>query len=611
MKKLFGVIVIAAGLTGAVGAATNSSVWAFQGPGGKIVRQPDALGNRVLDYSGVGYKGGTVPIPVVAVKTNISPAAGDNGPKIQSAIDYVATLPLVNGFRGAVFLSAGEYPISNSITIDASGIVLRGAGASTNGTGTILRAAGARPDASDSNEVTLIYISGTANAAVSGTARNITNTYVPVGARSFNVNNTSGLTAGGRVLITRASPTNWISDIGMDQVDPPWEAGSFDIESERFITRIEGTRVTIDSPLTCAIESKYGGATIQPYSWPGRISNVGIEDIFGVSDYNTNVTSTVGSTPAYYADELHAWIFINSTAVEDAWVQRVAVKSFAYSCVTMAAGTRNMTVRDCISLDPVSIIDGSRRYAFGLRDAQNCLVQNCSTRKDRHQFVTDSLDTGPNVFVDGYSDMAYNECGPHFRWGTGTMWDNITVNGDSADGTLTIRNRGNLGTSHGWSGANEVVWNSAATNSNGGFTVENPPTARNWLIGSLGKLVTNGSALPTNPPPGTYDSRGTNVFPNSLYYAQLQDRLAAPNRETREYWLGVIDGFTNTSSRDVVALDATWSNAVKSIASGQPLDSFNVVTNNHWIPFTFNYSLGATDRVVADLGELLTTLRAG
>ena len=49
---------------------TNLSVWAIPGASGRMLRQPDALGNRVLDYSGVGYKGGTVPIPDVPVKVD-------------------------------------------------------------------------------------------------------------------------------------------------------------------------------------------------------------------------------------------------------------------------------------------------------------------------------------------------------------------------------------------------------------------------------------------------------------------------------------------------------------------------------------------------------------
>ena len=122
-------------------AATNNSSWAFPGTSGRMIRQPDALGNRVLDYSGAGYKGGTVPIPIVTVKTNVSPVAGDDGASIQGAINYVAALPLdANGFRGAVLLSAGEYQIAGSIIITNSGVVLRGVG-----------------DGSDTNSNTILY----------------------------------------------------------------------------------------------------------------------------------------------------------------------------------------------------------------------------------------------------------------------------------------------------------------------------------------------------------------------------------------------------------------------------------------------------------------------
>ena len=572
-------------------ATTNLSFWAFPGTGGRIIRQPDPLGNRVLDYSGVGYKGGTVPIPTVVVMTNLSPIAGvDNGPRIQAAINYVASLPLVNGFRGAVFLNAGEYAISNSITISASGVVLRGAGDGTNGT--ILRAAGPRPAASvSSDHAPLIIISGSGSLATSGIARNITNNYVPVGALSFCVNSTSGLAVGSRVMISRPSPANWIHDIGMDLVSPAWTAGSFNVPNERFITRIEGNRIMLDAPLTCALEIQYGGSNIQNCAWAGRINNVGIEDIRGVSDFDPSVTSTTGASSPYYADELHALDFIQTAAVENAWLRRVTSQFFGYACAHLAAGTRAMTVSDCNSLDPVSIITGERRYAFGLADAQFCLVQNCYTRADRHQFVTDSLDAGPNVFVDGLSDNAFADAGPHFRWGTGTIWDNVTVNGNQ----INVRNRGNAGTSHGWAGANEVVWNSKAD----GFIVESPATARNWLIGSIGPLAVNSMAVGPHPD-GTYDSLGTNVFPNSLYCAQLQDRLAAPSLQTREYWLGEIDAFTNSlPGGERVYLDSAWSNSVKSVANGQPLDGFDVVTNNHWISFTFSFSLGLTDRVVA------------
>jgi hypothetical protein len=569
-------------------AATNLSAWVFPGASGRMICQPDALGNRVLDYSGVGYKGGTVPIPDVPAKVTISPVAGDDGASIQAAINTVKALPLdANGFRGAILLTAGEYQISNSITVNASGIVLRGVGdGSDTNINTILRAAGA-------GQRTLVFVTGIDDASkVSGTTHNLTNNYVPVGARSFQLDGTVGLAVGDRVIVRRYASDLWIQVLGMDLLCclpdvEPWTASGYTLDADRIITRIEGNRITVDAPLTCAVEQRYGGGTIYRYNWPGRIQNCGVESIRGLSDY------------VAADDENHGWVFVELKNAEHVWARRLTSQYFGYSCVGLQGGTKWATVADCRSLDPVSVIDGGRRYAFVLDDCQLCLVQNCYTLKDRHQFVTQSRTIGPNVFVDGLSDTTYADAGPHHRWGTGAIWDNVTVNGNNLD----VQNRGNSGSGHGWAGASELVWNSKAA----GFIVQNPPTARNWLIGSIGPIQ-NGTMYVGPHDPGTYDSHGSNVFPNSLYYAQLQDRLAVPNLQPREYWLGVIDGFTNGIPRDVVALDSGWSNAVRSVASGQPLDAFNVVTNDHWIPFTFNYSLSSTDQVVAAM--LTLALRA-
>ncbi len=177
-------------------ATTNLSRWAHPGSSGRLLQRADALGNRILDYSGVGYRGGTVPIPEVPVKVTLSPVSGDNRASIQAAINTVKALPLdTNGVRGAVLLTAGQYEISNSVIIDASGIVLRGVG--DNLDGTILRAAG-------TNQRALVIVSGSGSAStVSGSTHNITNSYVPVGARSFNVDSTSQLAVGDRVFVRR------------------------------------------------------------------------------------------------------------------------------------------------------------------------------------------------------------------------------------------------------------------------------------------------------------------------------------------------------------------------------------------------------------------------
>jgi len=563
------------------GAATNLSKWVFPGVSGRLLHQPDALGNRILDYTSVGYKGGRGPLPVVPVKVTISPVAGDDRASIQAAIDSVEAMPVdTNGFRGAVLLTAGEYQVNGTLTINSSGVVLRGVGSGTNGT--VLRATA-------TNQHTLIRITGSGSAS-SSTTHNLTDYYLPVGARSFNVDSTSGFAVGDRVFVRRIATSNWISEIGMDLLGPPgdpdaspWTASGYHIDFDRVITRLEGNRVFINAPITTAIEARHAGGTVRKYTWTSRINNCAVEHLRGVSNF------------AGVDDEDHGWILVQLNSVENAWVRDVTSQYFGYACVALYSGTRFTTVRDCRSLDPVSVITGGRRYAFVLDDSSLCLLENCYTDEDRHQFVTQSLTTGPNVFVDGLNDSAKSDCGPHHRWGTGALWDNVTVNGNA----LNIQNRGNLGSGHGWAGANEVAYNCYASS---GYVVQKPPGAHNWLIGSIGQIK-NGTVYVGPHDAGDYDSSGssaTNVFPNSLYYAQLQDRLAAPNLQTREYWLGQINSFTNSSAPgESVPVDSAWLAAVISMAGGAAVNGFDVVANNQWVPFTFNYSLSVTDQIVA------------
>src|SRR4051812_1937251 len=90
-----------------------ASVWGYSGADGRMLYQPQPLGDHIEDYSTAGYMGGTVPIPDVPIKQTVNPVAGDNASSIQAAINAVAALPLdANGFRGAVYLNAGTYDVS-------------------------------------------------------------------------------------------------------------------------------------------------------------------------------------------------------------------------------------------------------------------------------------------------------------------------------------------------------------------------------------------------------------------------------------------------------------------------------------------------------------------
>jgi hypothetical protein len=99
------------------------------------------------------------------------------------------------------------------------------------------------------------------------------------------------------------------------------------------------------------------------------------------------------------------------------------------------------------------------------------------------------------------------------------LYDNCKAPG----GGFEFRNRGAMGSGHGWSMGWGVAWNCEAKD----YVVQNPPGAVNWLIGCVGankaapRPFDKGPALPE----GTVDGAGTAVTPRSLYLAQLAERL--------------------------------------------------------------------------------------
>ena len=95
--------------------------------------------NIIPDFSHAGYMGGGVALPSYAsipVQVTLSPQdAGDDHARITQAIDQVASLsPDARGIRGAIFLTAGRYRVSQPIVINTSGIILRGEGQGVDGT---------------------------------------------------------------------------------------------------------------------------------------------------------------------------------------------------------------------------------------------------------------------------------------------------------------------------------------------------------------------------------------------------------------------------------------------------------------------------------------------
>lgn len=475
------------------GAAPAQSRLVAPGPGGKLVYTPyTERGDRLPDFSNCGYRGGGVALPNVPVKMTLTPVAeGDDRERIQKALDEIAALPLgPDGFRGALLLQRGTYRVGGQLNIRTSGVVLRGESDSTNGTVLI---------ASAPNKYTVLYIAGAGGPEEEAASRReIAADYVPVGARTFPLAPGEALKVGDPVLVCREGNQTWIDTLGMNTLsrgpgDKVQNWGPLTLKFQRVVTAVAGDRVTIDAPIVNAIDREFGGGYVVRYRDPGRIENVGVEGIRCDSIY------------AHPTDHAHAWRFIIIDNAKNVWVRNCTALHMAYACVEIRGNVLWATVQDSQCLDMISRIKGGLRYAFAL-SGQLCLVQRCLAREGRHDFVMHAWVPGPNVFLDCRSVNPHSDSGPHHRYATGTLYDNVET------GALNAVNRGRSGTGHGWAGAQMVFWNCKA----GGIGLGRPPTAQNFAIG----CTVGGSSGD-----GYFESTNAPVAPRSLYVQQLRDRL--------------------------------------------------------------------------------------
>ncbi|MBS1605927.1 MAG: pectate lyase [Bacteroidetes bacterium] len=468
--------------------------------GGHLVYVPDDRGNQVPDFSYSGYMGGDSVIPTARVRVVIRPMDGDATFAIQQALDYVGGLPPdAHGLRGAVLLGRGTYSVSGGLVIRSSGVVLRGSGMGEDGT--VLVAAG-------TDRRTLIRVAGVADRVV-GKEVDVTDGYVPVGSRVLHVGGRgSGVEAGGgfrvgaTVLVRRPSTEGWIRSLGMETFGGGisalgWKAGQRDIYWDRRVVAVNGDALTLDAPITTALDTAYGGGKVAAYRWDGRISQVGVENLRLRSAYDHRNPK----------DEAHSWMAITLENVSDAWVRQVIAEHFAGSAVDVLETANRVTVEDCKFLAPVSEIGGQRRNAFITTGGQT-LMQRLYSERAFHDFAVGFCAPGPNAFVQCQSYYPYGMSGAIDSWASGVLFDVVNVDGQ----VLGFENREQDGQGAGWCAANSLFWNCTAARIN----CYRPPGAQNWSYGSWAQFGGD----------GYWNESNAVIQPRSFYYTQLVERLA-------------------------------------------------------------------------------------
>lgn len=481
------------------------SRWVHFGSNGKLVYALTSQGDRIPDFSYAGYEGGGVALPVVPARGTVRPSGADDTTAIQQAIDAVSELPLTGGFRGAVELAPGTFHCSGTISITASGVVLRGAGSGNRGTTIIM---------TDAPHLAL-RIAGQLQQKLSRVETAITDHYVPAGTLTLHVADASQLHSGDTVLIVKPVTQAWIHFMGMDDLhrhgkNEHW-VNSAHLDTRRRIAAVSGHTITLDVPLMDDYDARFfdgGHAVVRKIEVSGQIAQVGIEDLRILAPRR----SIPLGAPAF--DGLVMQNAVNS------WVKSVVLEDTTNG-IHINSGTERITVLKCNVAQHVPVTTAAKPFNFSANGSQ-ILFDRCTGSGDNtFYFATQSRQQGP-VVVLHCRFFGNGHIQPHQRWSTGLLIDNCDVPG----GGIDLMNRGEMGSGHGWAIGWAVAWNNTAKS----FGMNTPPGTYIWSIGNRGKEtdprfpVFDGSKRATLAP-ATIESPEHRVKPRSLYLEQLKERL--------------------------------------------------------------------------------------
>ena len=462
--------------------------------GNSVKSIPDSLGNQIPDFSYAGYMASQKAIPTVENKIVVAHQKEDATEIIQAAIDYVGNLkPNKKGIRGAVLLEPGVFKVKGTLYIKKSGVVLRGSG--TSDKATTIQGTGIKREA-------LVRVLGVDDKVYKDTL-DLSSAYIPLGSNKILLKNTSKLKKGDEIMIHKPITEEWIKTLGTDFFGGEtgwigWKTRDFDINWNRQVMGISENQIELSAPLTMALNKDANEtAKVITYSWPGRIENVGVENLRMTSTYDT-------SNPK---DEEHRWLGIAMEAVKNGWVRQVHFKHFAGGAVSLLKTAQQITVKDCIAKEPISEIAAFRRHTF-YTEGQQTLFQRCYSEYGYHDFAVGGLaTTGPNAFVQCESHLPYAQSGAIGSWATGVLFDIAYIDGQA----LSYNNREQDGRGAGWTAANSVIWETSASK----IECYSPPTAQNWAFGVWGQWAGNGHWADVN----------NHIAPRSLFYAQLHNRF--------------------------------------------------------------------------------------
>jgi hypothetical protein len=488
-------------------AARQEAPWVSLDSSGKLIYRTLPRGDRIVDFSYAGYMGGGVLLPRVPAVRTVTPSGGDDTAAIQKAIDEVSAMPTKDGVRGAVVLAPGTFVCSETLNIAASGVVLRGSGPLAGGT--TLKLTG--------DPHVAIAITGNRQVKVLGAPAHIVQPYVPSGAQSITLDDASSFAPGDSIRITRFTTPQWLHFMGMDAMvrdgqRETWVGNS--IVTFRTVTGRQGNVVTLDVPLTDSYDRAFlppEGAEVAKVEVSGVIEQDAVESLHILAP----ARHVAFSDPLFRA--------INLSGLRDGWVRDLLIDDTTEG-IDAAPDTARITIEYVALHHTTTITSPAKPADFVARGSQLLILRCASSGDDLFYVITGARNQGPNVVLNS-TFRGNGHIQPHQRWATGFLVDSTRV----PEGGIDLKNRGEMGSGHGWTMGWGVVWNSSAAS----LVIQNPPGAANWSIGTSGAELTEPMKMFDRPrghegadlPRGFIESPNHPVLPASLYRQQLADRL--------------------------------------------------------------------------------------
>lgn len=478
---------------------------------GRLDYPADAAGNRIPDFSHAGYRGGGIALPDVPTVATLDHAPGDQTVRVQHALDELAArAPSLSGQRGALRLGPGRWQVDGTVRITTDGVILRGSGDGDNASrDTILFRQRRSPDpviqAGQRNDS---FKSELPKSRVA-----VTTPRVGVGERSLEVAEPGHFHVGEAVIVHHPSTPAWIARLGGGGPvkERAWRPGEVDLRFHRYVTAVDGTRLTLDAPVFDTLDRSVSPVAVYAYDDHHVVREVGVESL--------RVESSI---PGTFSDQ-HLRDAVLFAGVEDGWMMGCTIRGFWHAGIALEGSTRCTVARSRVT-DPRGPVIGGYHYNFATYHSQLILFVECFASAGRHAFISNggSLDSGI-VVVDSVTARSTTSSEGHRRWSTGLLFDNVRAEDPQDPDVIRLYNRGDYGTAHGWAAAHSVAWACDVT-PKGRVLVQAPPTAQNYAIGCRGQILTQG---PYPGAPGFVEGANQpNLEPRSLYYAQLEERLA-------------------------------------------------------------------------------------